>query len=136
MENNYLSHWGIKGQKWGVRRYESANGTLTEAGKKRYKQDVKIGKSASKLATDVAKVGSNKHQSKTIKKDYSHITDQELKARVNRLNLERQYGTLTGDTKRARSGEDYVRESLQTLGSVLAVGTTALALYMQLKGKA
>lgn len=32
----YLAHHGIKGQKWGVRRYENPDGTLTEAGKLRY----------------------------------------------------------------------------------------------------
>ena len=31
-----LTHWGIKGQKWGIRRYQNPDGTLTEAGKKRY----------------------------------------------------------------------------------------------------
>lgn len=31
-----LIHWGIKGQRWGVRRFENEDGTLTEAGKKRY----------------------------------------------------------------------------------------------------
>ena len=31
-----LSHSGIKGQKWGVRRYQNEDGTLTEEGKKRY----------------------------------------------------------------------------------------------------
>lgn len=31
-----LYHHGIKGQKWGVRRYQNSDGTLTEAGKKRY----------------------------------------------------------------------------------------------------
>lgn len=31
-----LMHHGIKGQKWGVRQYQNADGTLTEAGKKRY----------------------------------------------------------------------------------------------------
>lgn len=31
-----LYHWGILGQKWGIRRYQNADGTLTEAGKKRY----------------------------------------------------------------------------------------------------
>lgn len=36
MNNMYLSHHGILGQKWGVRRYQNADGTLTEAGKKHY----------------------------------------------------------------------------------------------------
>lgn len=33
---NVLYHHGIKGQRWGVRRYQYADGTLTPAGKKRY----------------------------------------------------------------------------------------------------
>lgn len=37
--NDYLYHWGIKGQKWGVRRYQNADGTLTDAGQKRYARD-------------------------------------------------------------------------------------------------
>lgn len=31
-----LYHYGIKGQKWGVRRYQYTDGSLTPAGKKRY----------------------------------------------------------------------------------------------------
>lgn len=34
---NELYHHGIKGQKWGVRRYQNPDGTLTAAGKRRYK---------------------------------------------------------------------------------------------------
>ena len=37
--NGELYHHGIKGQKWGRRRYQNADGTLTEAGKKRYAKD-------------------------------------------------------------------------------------------------
>ena len=36
MEMNALQHHGIKGQKWGVRRYQNADGSLTSDGKKRY----------------------------------------------------------------------------------------------------
>lgn len=34
--DDYLAHHGIKGQKWGVRRFENENGSLTAEGKKRY----------------------------------------------------------------------------------------------------
>lgn len=37
----YLVHHGILGQKWGVRRYQNYDGTLTEAGKKRYQSGSK-----------------------------------------------------------------------------------------------
>lgn len=33
----YLAHHGIKGQRWGIRRYQNKDGSLTEAGKERYK---------------------------------------------------------------------------------------------------
>ena len=37
--NTYLAHHGIKGMKWGVRRYENYNGTLTAVGQKRYYEE-------------------------------------------------------------------------------------------------
>lgn len=43
IRTNELSHHGILGQKWGVRRYQNADGSLTEAGKKRYSVGLKKG---------------------------------------------------------------------------------------------
>ena len=36
MECLYLAHHGVKGQKWGVRRYQNQDGSLTEEGRRRY----------------------------------------------------------------------------------------------------
>lgn len=36
LNQTHLAHHGIKGMKWGVRRFQNADGTLTDAGKKRY----------------------------------------------------------------------------------------------------
>lgn len=38
-EDHYIAHHGILGQKWGIRRYQNPDGTLTDAGKKRYKSE-------------------------------------------------------------------------------------------------
>ena len=40
MDNTELKHWGIKGQRWGVRRYQNKDGSLTPAGKKRYDKEI------------------------------------------------------------------------------------------------
>ncbi len=58
---DYLVHHGIKGQKWGVRRYQNADGTLTAAGKKRYLNDMARDQDAyfkSKISKNAAKVTS------------------------------------------------------------------------------
>ena len=51
-EDNYLAHYGIKGQKWGVRRFQNEDGTLTEEGKRRYRQDDVIFVSGSSKTQD------------------------------------------------------------------------------------
>lgn len=42
--NDYLMHHGVKGQKWGIRRYQNPDGSLTPEGLKRYGYDVGIKK--------------------------------------------------------------------------------------------
>lgn len=40
MNNRYLMHHGVLGQKWGVRRFQNLDGSLTSAGKRRYAKDI------------------------------------------------------------------------------------------------
>lgn len=62
MTDYYLSHHGVLGQRWGIRRYQRKDGTLTAAGKKRYKNDIVFNKDnahnhISKQKTYVLKIG-------------------------------------------------------------------------------
>lgn len=78
-----LYHYGIKGQKWGVRRFQNADRTWTDEGKKRYGRKGPLAKArAEKKATEENKVAKSgiisKLQKNEIKKSY-HISDDELK---------------------------------------------------------
>ena len=46
---NELYHHGIKGQKWGVRRFQNKDGSLTSAGKQRYYDDDEVIKKGTKI---------------------------------------------------------------------------------------
>ena len=62
-----LAHYGVKGQKWGVRRYQNPDGTLTAEGRKRYGEDFGTGNAnsiARRIATGDHFLGSQRHRDK------------------------------------------------------------------------
>ena len=39
-DENELTHWGVRGMRWGVRRFQNKDGSLTKAGQKRYNEEL------------------------------------------------------------------------------------------------
>lgn len=162
MENRELYHWGVKGMKWGVRRYQNKDGTLTNAGQRRYERDQrenagkkkgnKVGSAdpnrwvredltRSKKLVDETNTLSNKlkninnekikNQPKT-RVDLSSMTDKEMRDRINREILERQYNDMFTPQKTSR-GHEYANKILSNAGNVLAVTSSALGIALAIK---
>ena len=147
-----LYHWGIKGQKWGIRRYQNPDGSLTEEGKARYggdsydklsqnqkdrynadqtKAEVATFDTVSKTASgvksitnDISNMPAMQEKGKVSYAKYPNMSDKELQDRANRLALEHRYSDLTGETKYEKSGSEKAREVLQTVGAVAGIGAT------------
>lgn len=104
MNSTELYHWGIKGQKWGYRRFQNPDGTLTELGKERYGRYENGGK----------RVGASTYR----KGDAAYLSDEEMRARIDRIRLEQEYLKLLPDerSKGQRFLEDVVTPTAVDLG--------------------
>lgn len=171
-----LSHAGIKGMKWGVRRYQNKDGSLTDLGKKRYnleadkagykekslisdaryktgkkgklerfdakpddwikddlKGNKKVADETSNMASKLKKLNDDSMRNRKIEPmDLSKMSDKEMRDQINRAMLERQYNDMFNPAKENR-GREHVSQVLETAGTVLAIGSSALGIALAIK---
>ena len=133
METNELRHYGIPGQKWGVRRFQNSDGTRTEAGKERYRDsaDEADPREASSVKKMVKKSEAQKEAERQKKNDVKNrgtLTNAQLKEKIERLKLEKDLRELTkGELSYARR---FVEDVLKEVGKkTLTTALTGAALY-------
>lgn len=105
MSYHYLMHHGILGMKWGIRRFQNEDGSLTAAGRKRYLNDD----------------GSYNDRAKTEIPDIvaKSLGDSELSREINRMRAENDYKKLLADrygVKQESRISSMIKKSLLSFG--------------------
>ncbi len=98
-----LKHHGIKGQKWGVRRFQNADGTRTAAGKKRYGE----------MRRSTAERVVNKYQNKTDKKV------SKLQSKMDKAEKDSKKDKITKKIDKAETRNNQVKRGAKILNDAL-----------------
>ena len=144
--NNELQHWGIKGMKWGVRRFQNEDGTRTPAGIKRYSDKAKEGlkKAGEKIKEQHDRKKAIKQEAKLRKIPAKKLTTEELQTRIERLKLEKSYKDLLKevDAPTVSKGKAFVggilESSVKNIASQAAtyvIGTAVNKMFMNTFGE-
>jgi hypothetical protein len=154
--------------KWGVRRYQNKDGTLTAKGQARYdrdkrenaakkkenridlsnpdpkrwaKEDLERTKKTVDATDNLVKEMRKLEQSTTAPKqapkrmDLSKMSDKDMRDKINRELLERQYNQLFAETPPAQvsKGRQALRGTLEVAGGLLGIAGTSLSIALAIK---
>ena len=109
-----LIHHGIKGQKWGIRRFQNKDGSLTKAGRKR------VAKLESQyMALTGKKIKNKSEKPKTIEERTKELQSQKayLQTQKDILDLNKQIASLKPDTRSA--GRKFIEKNAPAIGKLV-----------------
>lgn len=164
MENTELYHHGIKNQRWGIRRFQNKDGSLTPAGKKRYNSEAsdaaakikaindrtkaqiramkeqnyykaKIAKAEAAAAAKIAKAEARYKKKENTQKKISEMTDEEINSRINRIQLENKLRSL--EPQKVSKGKLFVDSVVNNViaPAAMEAGKNLLKSFIDKKGK-
>lgn len=116
MNELVLIHHGIKGQKWGIRRFQNKDGSLTPAGRKRV---AKLESQYTALTGRKIKNQSAKPKPKTIEERTKELQSQKtyLQTQKDILDLNNQIASLKPDTRSA--GRKFIEKNAPAIGKLV-----------------
>lgn len=105
--------------KWGIRKYQNADGTLTAAGKQRYgtSTDSNLTNSSFRVHEDYRKAHSRPRS--------SSLSDAELRSILNRLQMDKQYSEITASPKKT----ERLKAMTNIVKTINDATSTALTMY-------
>jgi len=104
-DTDSLTHYGVPGMRWGKRKGSSSSAS-----------------------------SSSKSKGKSDKEDISKMSDEELKKRVARLNLEKQYRDLTDPSKGGKTTNKGAKAATNIMGNIGKSLVTSYAIKYATKG--
>jgi hypothetical protein len=132
-KSNELCHYGVQGMRWGIRRYQNKDGSLTPAGqKRRAKLEGKLEQLNGKK--------SNSGEAAPRKKTVSEMTEDELRERTNRMRAEKDYydaarNLAAANPRKVSKGERFMNSLMNDVVAPAAKNTGKAWLEKFMKDK-